>query len=65
MSTAQRPQVLEEREEKRIQQIEVDLLALHSRVSEVEELLHFIVARLKKVELYTPETLLTDSIVPS
>jgi hypothetical protein len=65
MSTEQQPQALGKRDEDRIVQIETDLYTLNRQMRNIEDRLCFIVERLKRAELYTPETVLTDSVAPA
>jgi hypothetical protein len=65
MSTEQEPQALEKREEDRIRQIEEGLYSLPRQILNIEDRLSFIIQRLEVAELYTPEMVSTDSVVPS
>jgi hypothetical protein len=56
---------LDKRDEDRMVQIDTDLYTLNRQMTDIEDRLCFILERLKRAKLYTPERVLTASVVPS
>ena len=46
-------------------QIDTDLYTLHRQMTTIEDRLYSILERLKWAQLYTPERVWTDAVVPS
>ena len=55
----------DKRDEDRMAQMDTDLYTLNRQMRDIEDRLCFILERLKRAELYTPEPVLTDSVAPS